>query len=102
MSTIIDQPFAAVNQILLPHLLKSLISTLNYLFVQGEDEILPITTNTQTPDLAFHIALILKHEIIDLLIEFFARKIETGLTFGIKVFLVNSPGFETGVVGAGN
>ena len=56
LDTEVYHSFAAVDQLILPHLFEGIIDTINYFFVEGKDKRIPIDAGAESPELEFHVA----------------------------------------------
>lgn len=77
----IDEFFASVNEVVVPHLFEGGVNLGDDFGVESEGEGGPIARGAEGTELEFHVAALFLDEIPDLLVELVAGEIEAALPF---------------------
>ena len=102
LSAIVDELFAAIDELVVPEFLEGAIDGVDDFLIKGESEAGPVTGGAKRANLQLHVAALLDNETPDLVIEVITGEIETGLPFRFEFAFIDDPGFEASMVCARN
>jgi len=102
LGTVIDKLFTSVNEAVLPESLEGIVDGVDDLLVESEDLGRPVAGSAEGAKLKLHVPSLFGDEIPSLLVELVAGEVEAGFALLLEDFLVNYPGLEAGMVGAGD
>ena len=98
----VDEFFAAVDEVVIPHVLEGGVDGFDDFGVEGEGEAAPVAGGAEGAELELHVAALLLDEVPNSFVELVAGEIEATLPCCFELFFVDDPGFEAGVIGAGD
>ena len=98
----VDGFFAAVDEAVVPHFFEGGVGGVDDVRVESEGEGGPIEGGAEGAELELHVAALFLYKVPGHLVEFFPAVVEAAVALAFELFFEDDPGFEAGVVGAGD